>query len=369
MGDDGNSGFDSGVDYGGGTAGSDGLSGLSGGGLSDGSFSGDIGYGGDIGASFGGDALSDLSAFAAFDPTGYGITSSFGADSIGSAGAYSDARGEQFGFDNEGQLDINGRMRGVLNNPALRGLMMALGIAKPGNPASAIFGTARNANNIGFDKSGKAAAGFFGGTLGSVVGNMAAPGIGGVVGGMLGSHLGSQGSLPGYSGPTAGQPSGAQGGDFMDKVIPTLAGLYAGYQGGKGINKQIGTLSGMYGQGSPYAQALRQQLERRDAAGGRRSQYGPREVELQAQLARMASGNAPGLAALYGQQNANRAAMLKALMFGYDQMGGLRGIQGGLQGLFGEEDPTRFAAYDTSGIGIGPESANYSDAAMPDWGG
>lgn len=363
MGDDGNSGFDSGVDYGGGTAGSDGLSGLSGGGLSDGSFSGDIGYGG--GSDFSGGGFESGVDFGISPYSDF----SFGGQALGS-NIDSSIADQGWGLSNYGNFgqeeDTFGR---IMNNPALRGLMTVLGIAKPGNPVSSMFSMARNANNIGFDKSGKAAAGFFGGTLGSVVGNMAAPGIGGVVGGMLGSHLGSQGSLPGYSGPTAGQPSGAQGGDFMDKVIPTLAGLYAGYQGGKGINKQIGTLSGMYGQGSPYAQALRQQLERRDAAGGRRSQYGPREVELQAQLARMASGNAPGLAALYGQQNANRAAMLKALMFGYDQMGGLRGIQGGLQGLFGEEDPTRFAAYDTSGIGIGPESANYSDAAMPDWGG
>jgi hypothetical protein len=52
----------------------------------------------------------------------------------------------------------------------------------------------------------------------------------------------------------------------------------------------------MYGPNSAYAQQMRQQLERRDAASGRRSQYGPREVELQAKLAEMASKYGPGVA-------------------------------------------------------------------------
>lgn len=55
------------------------------------------------------------------------------------------------------------------------------------------------------------------------------------------------------------------------------------------LNKQMVNPQDLYGPNSPYAQQLRQALERRDAAAGRRSQYGPREVELLAKLAPLAT--------------------------------------------------------------------------------
>lgn len=54
-------------------------------------------------------------------------------------------------------------------------------------------------------------------------------------------------------------------------------------------------LSNLFGPSSSYAQQLREQLERKDAAAGRRSQYGTREVELQARLAGLAAQYAPGM--------------------------------------------------------------------------
>jgi hypothetical protein len=53
--------------------------------------------------------------------------------------------------------------------------------------------------------------------------------------------------------------------------------------------KNMPTLDSLYGQNSPYAQALRQKLGATDAAAGRNSQYGQREVQLQAALADKAS--------------------------------------------------------------------------------
>jgi hypothetical protein len=82
--------------------------------------------------------------------------------------------------------------------------------------------------------------------------------------------------------------SGLSGGDLVNG----LGTLYGMYQNNKVHNAFVNNLSGMYGQDSPYAQALRQQLMRQDAAAGRRSQYGPREVELQARLADLMSRNA-----------------------------------------------------------------------------
>jgi len=73
-----------------------------------------------------------------------------------------------------------------------------------------------------------------------------------------------------------------------------------------GTQQQIETLSGMYGPNSPYAQNLRQALARKDAAAGRNSQYGPREVDLQARLAGLQGANAATIGNLQTQQqNAN----------------------------------------------------------------
>lgn len=68
------------------------------------------------------------------------------------------------------------------------------------------------------------------------------------------------------------------------------------------LSNQMTSLSSMYGQDSPYAQALRQRLDRKDAAAGRRSQYGPREVELQAHLAGLQPQVANSMSNLAGAQ-------------------------------------------------------------------
>lgn len=77
-------------------------------------------------------------------------------------------------------------------------------------------------------------------------------------------------------------------------------------QNSKNLKSQEKSLKGLYGQDGSYAKAMRQQLERRDAAAGRRSQYGPREVELQAALAGNAAKLAPTLQQNDMAQNALR---------------------------------------------------------------
>jgi hypothetical protein len=96
----------------------------------------------------------------------------------------------------------------------------------------------------------------------------------------------------------------------------------------KQLKGQQASLEGLYGQNSPYAQSMRQQLERRDAASGRRSQYGPREVELQAALAGNASKLAPTLNQLGGQRIQNRNQ-------GHAALGQMLNKSGFLQNLFG----------------------------------
>lgn len=81
----------------------------------------------------------------------------------------------------------------------------------------------------------------------------------------------------------------------LPAIGQTLGGLYSSNEAGKAnarytdaIQNQMQTLKDMFSQDSPYAKMLRQQLERKDAAAGRNSQYGNRETQLQALLAEKA---------------------------------------------------------------------------------
>lgn len=112
-----------------------------------------------------------------------------------------------------------------------------------------------------------------------------------------------------------------------------LGTLFAYNRANKDLNQAQKALAPM-GQNSAYMKALRQQVERKDAAAGRRSQYGPREVELQAKLAEMNGRNAPYLAQLAGAKSNNRVGMIGQLL-GYADRSGLDDYAlKGLQDLF-----------------------------------
>lgn len=115
----------------------------------------------------------------------------------------------------------------------------------------------------------------------------------------------------------SGKIGGLTAGNYGD-IGTGLMSLYNYRKTQRGLQDQVNSLSGMYGQNSPYSQVLRQQLERKDAAGGRRSQYGPREVELQARLAELASRNAPAIGAAQDRMSQNRAQGL-AQLYKYGQ--------------------------------------------------
>lgn len=102
----------------------------------------------------------------------------------------------------------------------------------------------------------------------------------------------------------------------MGKVVPGVMQAYSGIQQRNNAKKLMGQLTGLGKAGGPYELALRKQLERRDAAAGRRSQYGPREVELQAKLAELMTRNGGTLAQLMQQQQGGSNAALQGLYFG-----------------------------------------------------
>lgn len=117
----------------------------------------------------------------------------------------------------------------------------------------------------------------------------------------------------------------------LGDMAGSLLGLYQANRARRDMKDQIRGLGSMFGQDSSYATTMRNQLNRRDAAGGRRSQYGPREVELQAKLAEMGQRNIPALQQLYSGQQAQQAMMMRNLL----QLGNQTGLFNGLGKMFG----------------------------------
>ena len=71
-------------------------------------------------------------------------------------------------------------------------------------------------------------------------------------------------------------------------LLSNLLNGYTAYQSGNraqdAYDKQIANINGLYGTNSPYAIQMKQELERKDSAAGRNSQYGDRAVQLAAKL-------------------------------------------------------------------------------------
>jgi hypothetical protein len=208
------------------------------------------------------------------------------------------------------------------------------------NPAlGQTLGMAKNAYNMGKDPTRGTAGSTFGGIAGGALGSLFGP-IGSMAGGYIGSQVGkgAMGGSPAYSGPG---PEGSKD-SGAGQLLTGLGVLYQHNQNQKDIGGQIKNLSSMYGPNSSYAKVMEQQLARRDAASGRRSQYGPRSVELQAALANANSRNAPTLMGLNQQRMQNRGQLMQGIGYGVQQAGGLGNIY---NRIFGESgggtpDPT-----------------------------
>lgn len=157
---------------------------------------------------------------------------------------------------------------------------------------------------------------------GGVLGNTAKGTIGGAMSTGKGKTMGEgaiQGGITGGLGGLFGQGlqglgmNQAQGDNFGNALARAGMGMYAANQAKKDIGGQIGQLQSLFSGDSPYAQQLQQQLARKDAAAGRRSQYGTRGVELAARLAELNSRNAPQLQNLYNQKSAANMSQYKDL--------------------------------------------------------
>ena len=105
------------------------------------------------------------------------------------------------------------------------------------------------------------------------------------------------------------------------QIVEGLAGLY---QANRQRKQAKDLMSMIGGRRDAYGAQLRRQLERRDAASGRRSDYGGRETQLQAGLAELDSRNAPGMMQLSNLESLSRLGMLQSGLRLGSKMGWLK---------------------------------------------
>lgn len=135
-----------------------------------------------------------------------------------------------------------------------------------------------------------------------------------------------EGSATAYNTSPSEPGLGAKFTEFINSIVPNspsrfgdvsqgLLGMYSGYRRRKSAKEMMNQVGANRG---AYESNLRQQLARRDAASGKRSNYAGREVELQAALAQLDSRNAPALS----QINEARYSGLDNMLRSGLQMGG-----------------------------------------------
>lgn len=226
----------------------------------------------------------------------------------------------------------------------------ALGTGNMGNAVGgAIGGLPGAAVGMGINAAqGKDISGQAGGTLGGMFGSAVGGPVGGFVGGLAGSALASKAGSTG-PGTTSNMTQGGGNGVNFNNIAQGLATLYAANQANKTAQTAqsgVQDLSAMFGPNSAYAQQMRQTLERQDAKAGRRSQYGAREVDLQAKLADMAARYGPGIsqqniAASQAAQTARNNQLAMLLEFG-KKSGAIDYLGKGLENIFNNQQQYQY---------------------------
>lgn len=285
-----------------------------------------------VGAVNGSDAMSD--AYGGVGPGGFG-GDGFGLGSldfgdiadVGTLGGnMADAFGENsvtmgLGMPDQSQ-DPNDSIYGKIPQVVINGVKGAA-LSHAAGQAAPVLGALFSAANAPEGKKG----GAFMGALSPMLLGPLAP-IHSLVTSLLGipsmgqsianhnGYTGADGSANSFSGEanTGGNSSN------WGNALGGLGQLYSMYTRNRDSDRFTSTLANMYGPNSPYAKQLAQSLARRDAAAGRRTQYGPREVELQAQLAKMQAGVAPNV--MQGQQQGLNNMLKMMQMAGFMQKSG-----------------------------------------------
>lgn len=121
---------------------------------------------------------------------------------------------------------------------------------------------------------------------------------------------------------------GGGGGGGMGGLLNLIGGGIDAHQQGKAadgmknyINGNLDYIKGLYAPGSPEHNLMKQEMERKDAAAGRNSQYGPRATDLAAKItgikgdliSRYVPGTARSLADAYATDAGRYAGLSSAL--------------------------------------------------------
>jgi hypothetical protein len=116
------------------------------------------------------------------------------------------------------------------------------------------------------------------------------------------------------SGPTGTGPS------YLDLAGNAL-GMYNAYSNRRRLGNELNTLRDMFSNNSAYAQQMRSNMARQDAARGRRSNAAGREVALQAKLAEAALRNQPQTMAILSAQDEQARRMAGNAIQGATRLG------------------------------------------------
>lgn len=146
-------------------------------------------------------------------------------------------------------------------------------------------------------------------------------------------------SSPSVEGLASFLPSGASVGNYLGShggdLASMLYGFYNNKKQQKALQGQQEGLQALYSQNSPYAQQLRNTLQAKAAAGGKRLNTGGREVQLQAMLADRAAQMAPTMYQMQQGQNNLQNNNMNMLLQGANKLGAFKALGEGLQSMFG----------------------------------
>lgn len=250
-------------------------------------------------------------------------------------------------------------MFAINTNPLGRALSTAYGVGKAatsGNYGQAVGGLvgAATGNGLLGTAAGLGTDAMMGKDVGDKAKTALGSGFGATLGGMFAGPVGAfaggnLGAMAANAAPT-GTASPTKGDFGAGDIAAGLAGLWSANRASRDAKSAANAMSqqniqnqlnDMFGPNSSYAQTLKQELERKDAAAGRRSQYGAREVELQAKLAQLQAQTAPGLinsytSAAQQQLAASQAkrAQQNAMLANLLQLGKKSGTFDSLENMF-----------------------------------
>jgi hypothetical protein len=129
----------------------------------------------------------------------------------------------------------------------------------------------------------------------------------------------------------ASSPSLANAGKFIGNNAGDLGsmlyGMYNLQRQKKQMSQMMGGLQGLYSPNGAYATQLRNTLQAKDAASGRRSDYGGRETQLMAELAGKNAALMPSMFQMQNGQNSMGNNQMNLFLQGMNKLGGWDGLK------------------------------------------